>query len=200
MYKKSFYYIGSLALSAMLLIGCAKYETRPLREATGIATTKDGVSISASLLNNQDCRHYFSRDAVRKGYQPILLTIRNSSKKSYALNAADISLSLLNRESVAKNLHLNTTKRVVSWGIGALFFSPFIIPAAIDGSKSAAANKALDKDFQERVIGANSRITVRPMSTVNKLMFIVPADLRREFDVNLVDYATKKTTNFTINL
>ena len=199
MLKKSLF-LSSAFFCTLLLVGCAKYDTRPLHRSTGLETTKDGVSISANLLNSNDCRHYFSRDAIRKGYQPILLTIRNASNKAYSLDANDISLNLHHRESVAKNLHVNTTKRILTWGIGALFLWPFIIPAAIDGSKSCAANKELDKDFEQRVIGRNSRVTIRPMSTMNKLMFIAPADLRREFDLNLIDRSEKQVTNFTINL
>lgn len=202
--KKSLLRIFSLVLVIVsgicLFSGCAKYKAHKLAEPIGIAHQKNNVQITAEALSNADCHHYFSRKAVSKGYQPIQLCIKNASDEPYVLDVKNIDLQVEDRKSVAHALHLNTTGRVVGWGLPGLALWPFFIPAAIEGVKSSDANKKLDNDFNQRVLTDNSRLVIAPGSSMNKVFFVTSENFKNTFNLALKNKHSKESLSFRINV
>jgi hypothetical protein len=189
-----------LASFCFLLIGCAKYTPHPLQRLTVKAEEQHDVKVSATLLKEQDCRYYFSRRVLEKGYQPIQLCIRNNSANSYVFDATRLNVQIEDRNFMAKLLQLDTAKRVAPYAITGLFFGLFLIPAIVEGVKSSHANKELDRDFSNRVISSDSRIVIPQNSTLNKVMFVRADNMNHELMIELVCRKTKEKLNFALHI
>lgn len=192
--------VSFLLICLFALSSCAKYTPKPLHQAAGSRTVKNDIAVSANMLSDDECFYYFSRHAGNKGYQPLLLTINNDTNDVLVLKGSDINLNMEKTEIVAKQLHLNTTKRVLTWGIFALFIWPFIIPAACDGLNSSSANKKLDKDFSDRVIDQSSQLVIKPYSSVNKVIFLTPSNYRSIFELCLENQTNDESISFRVRL
>jgi hypothetical protein len=193
--------IGVGCLSLVFIAGCAKYTPHPL-QAPGhvIPQEKNNVEIAAAPLTEFDCKNVFSRRILAKGYQPIQLMIKNKSRFTYILDSANIDMQIEPSERVAKQLHLNTEKRVISWLIPAIFIWPFIIPAMIEGLKSSQANKDLNHDFDIRTLGDDSRIYINPGCVMNKVMFVNQENYRQSFDLYLFSKEQDELLRFTVKV
>jgi hypothetical protein len=184
----------------MLFSGCAKYNPHPFK-ATNIPTVNNqDVSIQAHTLTEDQCQFYFSRRIIKKGFQPIQLTIKNQSATAYLLNGTDIDLELISRNKVARNLHINTFHRVASWTIPGLFFPIFLIPALIEGVNSDKANSKLDNDFQGRVIDHMTRLTIKPHQTITRVMFVHAENIAESFAISLQSNNQKDRINLNIDI
>ena len=143
--------------------GCVKYSPAPLqRPAKKAVQERGGVQVGARMLSDRECKHHFGRRVHHKGYEVIQISITNNTNSPYVLDGRDVSLELESSALTAKNLHFNTKKRVLFWGLGALFIWPLIIPAVVDGINSSDANRKMNCDFERNVIDSNSLVTVQP--------------------------------------
>lgn len=104
LFKQSYCFLFFLVF---LLSGCIKYTPHPLVKPERPNIEKNDVKISTKLLTRKDCRHYFNRNCIRYGFQPIQLCIENNSDKLLVLNLADINLPLEQKELVARSLNIS---------------------------------------------------------------------------------------------
>lgn len=198
-YTHSIVMAGTLIITA-LFSSCAKYTPHNFHQPIGVRQEQQRVTLVASALDENDCKYYFSRKVIAKGYQPIQLMIRNDSDKTYVLDGQSIDLQLVDKSFIAKELHLDVAHRVISWGIAGLFLWPFIIPAAVEGVKATSANKRLSIDFNDRAIDNDSYITLAPRMALNKVMFVRYENFAPEFTVTLNDKYSKDSLNFFVEV
>lgn len=198
--KKLFNLSFLLVAGILLLSGCAKYNAHKLAEPVGVVHQTNNVEVKAEALTDADCHYYFSRRALSKGYQPIQLCIKNGSNQNYILKANNIDLQIESRKNVARSLQLNTTGRVVGWGLPGLIAWPFFIPAAVEGVKASDANKKLNDDFNQRVLNNDSRIVIAPGSSINKVFFVMAENFKNKFDITLENKRSKESISFKIKL
>jgi len=190
-----------LGLASMLAFsGCAKYKSQPLPKLQAIVEEKKDVEVSAQALTERECRKAFSRRILNKGYQPIQLIIKNKSRYTYILDAANIELQLEPTQLVAKQLHLNTAGRVVSWAAAGLFIWPFYIAAAVEGCRSSDANRELNHDFAQRTISDESRIYIHPGSMINKVIFVTTDNFRNKFNLRLFSKEHDELLDFEVRI
>jgi hypothetical protein len=178
--------LSTVIFGLLIFTGCAKYKPQPLQTAHGVAVKENNVSVSAHAFSELECRYYFSRRMIAKGYQPIQISIMNGSDEDLILDPYNVGLQLESSRIIARACHLNTGKRFVSWFIPALFLWPFIIPAAVECAKSSEANKKLDQDFNQRTISLDSKIYIPAQTTINKVMFVATENYRQNFDIKLI--------------
>ena len=183
--------VFTISLS-LLFSGCASYHASSLaaldpqfmKEPEEI----EGISIGCKAFTDAECQTYLDRDVIRRGYQPIQLTFNNQTDKFYLFSTQGINLPCVKPEEVADKVHTSTIGRVTGYTIGALFFTPLIIPAIVDGIKSSKANELLDVDFREK---AQETFVIAPKS-YNKTLFFVPKkDFKPYFDLTLVEQGTE---------
>jgi hypothetical protein len=78
---------------------------------------------------------------------------------------------------------------------------PLIITNNVESSISDDANKALDRDFSERVMDNTSRLIIHPHSTTTKALFMTRENFRRTFDIALKNTKIKDDNILlTVNL
>lgn len=192
--------IAFCAISAGFLGGCAKYTPRELQKPIGLSKEVENVKVTAAVLTDADCHYYFSRRMASKGFVAVQLMIQNKGKETFVLDMNDVGLQLEDQRSIARALHLNTFNRVVAYLIPSLFLWPFIIPAAVEGVKSNNANRSLDRDFSRRIIDGDSRLIIRPGSTVNKVMVVRNENLQSSFDLVIQNKNTKIRYPLTLSI
>jgi len=187
-----------LSITSLSFSGCAKYVTKPLQKLH--TPNKEAVWVSAKALSNDECQTHFSRNFTHKGFQPIQLCISNMSNDVYVFDAKNIDLTIEPRSAVAKRFKINSTHRAMSWLIPGLFFGIFLIPAAVEGSKSSRANQRLDYDFDQRVLSNDSVIIIPAKTTMNKVLFVIHENYQPSFTLMLKNRDSKELQAFDVNV
>lgn len=191
----------SVLFSLMLLSSCASYKANTLThlspQAAAYSDQKEGVIIACRAFTKQDCKRYLDRDVIKKGFQPIQITIKNDSNRFLIFSKNSIDLPLADAASVADTVHTSTVGRATAYGVGALFIWPLAIPAIVDGVKSSNANEQLDRDFAAKVTNDQ---TIIPSGQLNGLIFVPTESYRESFTLTLVDKDTKEKITFTPNV
>lgn len=183
-----------ILLPLFLLSGCASYRVRPLPElsisgAHSPFVHNNAVNFAYRVFDRSDCKKYLDRDVISKGYQPIHLTIVNSSNRSVAFSRRNLSLETVDSYVVADTVQTNTVGRVVGYGAAALIMWPFVIPAIVDGVGSAKANERLAMDFLGKSLQDQ---VIEPNESINGLVFVPIELFKSSFKVTLSDIETSK--------
>lgn len=194
--------IVSLLALTVLLTGCASYQSQPLANLTldsvAPAEKKGDVVAVAKTFDRAECKRYLDRDVISEGYQPVQLFIQNNSDKNYSFSLDRMTLVHARSEEVAETVHTSTVGRAVGYGVGSLIIWPLVIPAIVDGIKSAKANDNLDIDFSAKTARDQ---TIAAHSNFNKIIFVPLGQYEGSFSVTLLDLASNepKTLSITSN-
>ena len=194
------YMLAGLFSLSLLCSGCASYRASSLSSLSPqfIKESEEipGISVGCKSFSASDCSSYLDRDVLKKGYQPIELTFYNKTDKSYFFSSDKISLPCAPSQKVANKVHTSTALRVVGYTAGAVFITPLIIPAVVDGICSHNANKQLDRDYQQK---SEDNFIITPYSYRMTLLFIPKEDFSPNFQLTLVEQDTgiSKVLNVT---
>ena len=186
--------ITLLFLSCALMIhsvGYARYKAAPLRKMYQRIdiSTQESISFDYRILNCDDCKKYFNAKSIaKKGYQPIQVTFTNNSKYSIAISPASFSFRCAHAQDVAMNLHRNSIARGVGFGLGALIFTPLIIPALTQSLTAARYNEDMDIDFEKKSF---KNQVVPPYTTVDGIVFAERGQFNRDFTLTVKDIHRK---------
>lgn len=183
--------IGLLCSVALLLPGCAKYRASSLRNLSSFpSSTSQGqeeISFKYRIFDVKDCIKYLGRNVIKKGYQPVQLTIYNNTPIAWSLLSC--SIECIPGEEVAESVHLSSINRAVGYGLAGFFISwPFGIAAAVDSTKAKKANRKLDRDFARKALRCQH---IAPHSSTNGLIFINPDEcFEHNFSFTMTDTKT----------
>jgi len=179
------------------MMGCAKYHVmslEPLKpDFHESALEKDDVCACCSVLDVAACKRYFCRDLLKRGFQPVQVTILNNSQRTLLLNLSQCSLPSAPADQVAKTAHFSTAGRATGYGIAALFIWPFLIPAIIDGVGSSKANTQMDYEFAAKALKDQ---VIRPYDMVNGVLFVPVEQMSPNLLLRLVDRQDGTTLDF----
>ena len=199
----SFKKISSFFLSIVLgiigicfLSGCAHYKTQPLNQLTTRSSKKNTQSIcfANDILTKNDCKKYLDRNVIRKGYQPVQITVTNNTNRCLKLSKANISLPQTPALEIVKKVHTSTVTRATSYGIASLILWPMVIPAIVDGVGSSQANQKLDQDFAKKELADQ---VISPFNTINGLIFVPVEKFDSKFSITLIDAQTNERFTLT---
>jgi hypothetical protein len=208
-YIKKNSYLFLVLFGMALLPNCAKYQPKPFGIVTGGIfssssnknTQNQEFNIQAEVLSQKMSQYIFDKDPIKKGYVPLLISIRNNTDKTYLLRGENISLNMENKKSVAKSLHFNTLKRVALWSIGIFCcIGLFAIPTIVDGIKSKNANDHIDRDFDERLLDSSTLLFIQPHSTLTKAIFLTHKNILNDFNLALEETETRSIKTFSVKL
>lgn len=113
--------VGSL----LLLSGCANYKAMSLPQLAQHSDKfeKKNVSLEYKIFTKVDCQEYLGRKKLlKKGYQPVQLTITNNTNRSYTYSASSLSLPIVPAELVAKKVKFSTAGRIIGYSAAAAGF------------------------------------------------------------------------------
>lgn len=178
-----FFSLIFLAILGFLLPSCARYKSKALRSLpTTTPIEKQTLSFTYQVYDAQDCATYLDRNVIKKGYQPIHITIYNNSAHTLHFCPTNITLPCVPVEEVAHSVHTSSISRAVGYGIPGLFIWPLLVPAIVDSVKSEKANKKLDSDFARKTLRAQ---IIRPHDTINGLIFVDSENFTENFSMML---------------
>jgi len=188
--------------SALLLSGCASYRATALNNPPEMilsspACKSNEIFIAAKKYTMHDCNKYLDRDVIANGFQPIQLYIQNNTNRSYIFSSSRVSLPCANSYEVANRVHTSTVGRAAGYGVASLVLWPLIIPAIVDGVKSANANDALDRDF---FIKTASDQMINPYSYFNKIIFVPKTQYCSTFNITLIDVSSNQPVVFNVTV
>lgn len=199
MNQKRFFILFFCILLKLAFLGCANYKAASLPnlqpEFAPYSETVENVTLSCKTLSKAECKKYFDRDIISKGYQPVQLSIKNDTKKYILFSSQGVSLPVSSPEEVAEKCHTSTAGRAVGYGVAGLFVWPLLIPAVVDGVGSSQANMNLDRDFSNKNM---EQIIVNPFATHSGILFIPNNDFQDSFFVRLVDKETKEKFEYNV--
>jgi len=153
------------------------------------------VTLACKALSREDCKRFFDRDAIDKGYQPVQLTIVNDSSNYILFSNQGISLPVCSPQEVAEKCNTSTAGRATAYGVAGIFVWPLLIPAVVDGVGSSQANTKLDRDFNEKNI---EQVVINPYATHNGLVFFSKTEYQDSFFVRLVDKETNQKLEYHV--
>lgn len=109
MLKRYFFSIFLLTIT-ILLSGCARYVAHPLRPIQPFYQQKQTpyVSLAYKVFSRKDCKEYLGRDVIKKGFQPIQITITNNSDHTLSLLPSAMSPAPTPVAIVARKTHFST--------------------------------------------------------------------------------------------
>ncbi|MFA6262858.1 MAG: hypothetical protein WCW33_04825 [Candidatus Babeliales bacterium] len=178
-------------ISIVLCTGCARYEAQPLAKA-GLAThEKKPTSYRCAyhVFTKDDCKRYLGRNVVAKGYQPILITFTNNTKRYFRVLRENISMPTIPASQVVRRVHTSTVGRSLGYGIAGLIVWPLLIPAIVDGIRSSQANYKLDRDFASKELADQ---VVGPFVTLDGLIFVPKEKFSWNFTIKIIDAETEE--------
>lgn len=187
--------------NCVLLTSCASYKASSLDQLSAVITqdknSTNDISIAIKSFDQQDCHKYLDRNVIKQGFQPIQIRIENNSDKNYIFSTSRLNPTPAKVEEVAKTVHTSTGMRVAAYGAGSLILFPLIIPAIVDGIKSAEANTQLDNDF----IAKSAKDTIiHSYSSIDTLLFIPKTRLQEKLSITLIEQKTNEPVNFQLSL
>ncbi len=179
-------------LLSVIFVGCASYsayglthlEPEPIFSSSG----EQSLCIACKAYNRFDCEQFLGRNLIEKGYQPIQITLRNTSGKTYVFDPANLSIPLANVGEIAKKVHTNTVGRVAGYTLGGFLLSPLLwIPAVVDGIKSKEANEMLDYDYHRKIAKTQD---LRPGDFYSAVVFVHCLDFINNITLTLTEKGT----------
>src|SRR5438067_1438641 len=106
-----------------LTTSCASYKAQTLThlspQTAPFSEQKEGITVTCKSFTKQDCKRYLDRNVLAKGFQPIQITIENSTKRYLAISK--ISVPCADPAYVANEVHTSTVGRATAYGVGAFF-------------------------------------------------------------------------------
>lgn len=196
MFKNKKHLLTSSAL--ILLTGCASYNASTLSmlpvENAIPSTQESNVLVSWKAFDKNDCEKYLDRNVLSEGYIPVQLTIRNGSSDPMYLSSNNFNIPVSSSNEVANKVHTSTGGRIAAWGVGGLIFFPLLVPAVVDGFRSANANDALDADYAAKTLQEH---TIQPHSLFNGVVFVPEQYSNQEIEMFLVNQKTNEKVGFS---
>lgn len=223
MIYKSFYSPITVCSIALLLIlsGCGRYyQPRPLFQLKTrhlFASSDNLVYGSYTILKPQECTMFLGSNVIKKGYQPIYITLTNTTNRQLCFTHTNISMPTVSAETVARTLHSNTAARAIGFGIPAalgVYFSavmiragiecppaaPFVIlpatagaavcatPAVVSTMNSIEKNERINADFELKSLDDQ---ILHPYSAIRGIIFVPKRAFNPNFEITLTDSIDK---------
>ncbi|MFA6527053.1 MAG: hypothetical protein WCT20_01375 [Candidatus Babeliales bacterium] len=190
--KRTTTLLSFLVVGLAFITGCARYKVQPLGKAVlnihSPAKRKPTV-FAYHVFTKADCKRYLDRDVLKKGYQPVLITFTNNTKRYFRINRENISLPTVPAAQVARAVHTSTLGRSLGYGVAGLIVWPLLIPAVVDGVRSSQANYKCDQDFAAKELTEH---VVGPFSTLNGLIFVPKEKFVWNFTLDIIDAETEQ--------
>ena len=182
-----------------ILYGCASYKPAPMTslqpEFAPYSETIENVTLACKPLSREECKRFFDRDIIDKGYQPVQMTVVNDSPRYILFSNQGISMPVCSPQEVAEKCHTSTVGRATGYGVAGIFIWPLLVPAVVDGVSSSQANTKLDRDFNEKNI---EQMVINPYATHNGVVFFSKTDYQDSFFVRLVDKETTQKLEYHV--
>jgi hypothetical protein len=156
---------------------------------------QDDVAVRVSVLDNRESARFFGVPLARRGIQPVWLEITNEGQQPYRLRLASLDPNYYPPLEAAFVNHFRVGRRLLGFGLLALFHLPLMIllPFKILGAR--AANRRMDAYFQEHGIGWG---LIRSGRKLAGFVFTTLDEGTKQFSIRLVGATGVKVFAFSV--
>lgn len=188
-------------LSILFLSSCVYYTPRALRaQVYGAKVENKLIKVTARELTKSDLDFYFKHNLNSNRIRAVQVNIFNQSAQPLSLDGRSIDLELEDLSIVTTKLHYNTVGRVILWSLPGIFYWPFFLGSIADGYNCWLQNRRVNEDIEQKILTNNSKLTIRPYASVNKVMFIREANYYNNFTLSFTKKDAKDPIELFINI
>lgn len=187
-------------MSSMILLtsfGYARYKSDSLKTVKiskkNNSITAEHITFDCQIFKAKECKKYFnSKSIIKKGYQPVYVSITNNSKQNIDISQEGFNFSVVSAQDVATSLHRNGAKRGVGFGISGalLLFWPLLVVGIVQGCGAQDFNDTMDDDFKYKEL--NNQV-VLPGQTVTGVVFARVHSFNKNFTWTVKNQNTEKS-------
>ncbi|MBR9692392.1 hypothetical protein GOV07_00495 [Candidatus Woesearchaeota archaeon] len=165
---------------------------KPFLKRKTVQKDKD-VKVEVAALSSDESRRFFGVPMARRGIQPVWLSITNKSRTSLHLNLTSLDPNYYSPIEAAHINHFAVVKRLLSLGVLAWVFLPFIgfLPFKLIGAQKA--NKRMNEVFNKYGIGST---LIKPKSTITGFAFTRVDEGMKEVHIHLYGIGMSKKFTF----
>ena len=112
----------------------------------------DTLHVVAKAYTSEESQKYLRKDLLRRGYQPVQITIQNNSAEEFSLSTGSVDLPTAEPSKIASKLLHSTIPRSIVLRVASLFFWPLAIPTTVDSMITLKSYKTIKNDLQSKLI------------------------------------------------
>jgi hypothetical protein len=203
----------SLSLAFILILsGCASNKDALLQTVMPVfppySETIDDVTLSCKTLSKEECKQIFDQNIIQKGYQPVLISIKNDTKRHMFFSSQEVSLPVCSPQEVTTKLNTygadwspvptGLSNGIGNAGPGILILLPFAIVGALAENAAEGVsqmNAETDRTFNEL---NSDNLLIKPNAEHSGIIFISKGDFKDSFFVNLVDKESNEKIKYHV--
>jgi hypothetical protein len=155
----------------------------------------DDLVVRVSVLDDRESERFFGVPLARRGIQPVWLEITNKGAQPYRLRLASLDPNYYPPLEAAFANHFHIGRRLVGFGLLALYFFPLLILLPFKVLGARAANRRMNSFFEEHGIGSG---LIRPGNQLAGFVFSSLDEGTKQFSLRLVGAAGVKDFAFSI--
>ena len=143
----------------------------------------DSISFSYRLFTAKECKESLNaKNLIKKGYQPIQITVTNKSDKNISISSKNFSLPCVSVDEITEVLYQSRKKQSRNLGIAGCFVGGWtlIVPSIVRSYGADDYHDEMHKNLTEKSLSA----TVLSGATVSGLIFVKRSDFRSDFSLN----------------
>lgn len=148
--KQSIPLIFFLILS-LVFSGCVRYHPQISDRSSFMARaqtqTKDGVSVTLTVLSSKEAKKFFGTSLSKRGVQPVWLEIENREKAPYFFIQRNMDPNYYSAEEAVYRAHFKQTRQFLESGLLAVIFFPALALIPVNFFSIRSANRKMDEIF-----------------------------------------------------
>lgn len=196
-----------LTLSFIMVVlvtvaGCARKAPAVKRTDNAYSQTRDNVVLSVEKLDRKECRKLFGTNVLRRGYQPLRITVCNDAPDEVLLlRAVSLDLPLVPASLVAERAQIPVLNVVFAPAyLSALFLWQGLIPVAALGIWLAHHNQQIAQAVTTKVLDGDRAIEILPFERMTRICYVPVALPLDEFSLHIFKMQEKSFVPFTVHL
>lgn len=189
-------------LSLAQPISARSFKRAPVIDPTqAYAETHEGLTLTAQLFTQQDCKNYFGTNLLARNCRPLVISITNTSDTAYSFTPTSINLPLVDTETIVKNFTLPTVGILLALSPAVFYYPEKALPfIGVLALSLWWYNKTLNKELVELSLDTKNGFKVLPYSTITKLIFCNERAFLANFNITLTDEVKKSESVFHVDL
>ena len=190
-----------VAFSFFFVAGFENYHPTPPRFIGSIIEPyqQEGIYVEAKAYDAQESQAYLNRDLIKKGFQPVQLTIQNNTAHTFHLSKEGVDLPHTSPTRIASHVSCEAIPRAVIFKVIGFFFPPFLIAGTIDGAATLHAHLKMKGDYQAKSL-KDTNETLLPYSTVHRIVFVPKERYTDEFNLYLKQDRSHQYASFHVTI
>ncbi|MEI8329547.1 MAG: hypothetical protein WCG14_06085 [Chlamydiia bacterium] len=142
------------------------------------------IQVVAKAYTPEESTKFLNKNLLRKGYQPVQITIQNNSSQEYSLSSGSVGLPTASPSKVTMKLMQSAIPRGIAFRIASFFFWPFMVPSTIDSIITMKTYQSIKNDLQSKLV---KKEVIAPYSIYNRIVFVPIDQFKDSFDVSLIE-------------